>query len=138
VLPASHIPYLKKTPDKLPCPGRPQVQEYDQTPRLRLLLPVAKKPKESPEKYRFPKVVPILALRSRCRPSSREADPCGGDADSLNLKLMWLTLSSLSLTSLTCGSTSDAHAHAGTTQDNATTCVDVCCRCARNSHWKAR
>jgi hypothetical protein len=55
----------------------------------------------------------------------------------LNLKLMWLTLSSLSLNSLTCGSTSNTHAHAGTTQDDATTCVDVCSRCARNSHWSA-
>src|SRR5260370_33148735 len=54
----------------------------------------------------------------------------------LNLKLMWLTSSSLSLNSLTCGRTY-AHAHAGTTQDDAATCVDCCCRCARKSHWKA-
>src|SRR5258705_11697924 len=71
------------------------------------------------------------------RPAGNAQCPCGGDADSLKLKLMWLTLSSLSLNSLTCGSTSNAHAHAGTTQDDATTCVDVCCRCARNSHWSA-
>ena len=137
VLPASHMPHLKKTPDKLPCPADPSVQVYDQTPRSTLLLPVAKQPKARVNTDS--EVVPFTCNgHAADRPAGNARCPCGGDADSLNLKLMWLTLSSLSLNSLTCGSTSNAHAHAGTTQDDATTCVDCCCRCARKSHWKAR
>ncbi len=136
VLPASHMPHLKKTPDKLPCPGRPQVQVYDQTPALNFTTTGSKTTK-SPGKYRYGGSTIFTC-------NGHAADRPAGRAVSLrwrsrfvNLKLTWLTLSSLSLNSLTCGSTPNAHAHAGTTQDDATTCVDVCCRCARNSHWSA-
>ena len=99
VLPASHMPPLKMTPDELPCPADPSVQVYDQAPRLALLLPVAKQPKETPD--RFPGSTHFTGNgHAADRPAENARCPCGGDADSLKLKLIWLTLSSLSLNSL--------------------------------------